>query len=94
MRVGVHVKPNASGTRVGGSHDGVLVVRVTQRPDRGRATEAALAAVADSLRVPRGAVTLVRGASSRRKLLEVDLSETDRPSVEARLADLLEQEGG
>ncbi len=94
MRVEVHVKPNARCTEVGGSHDGALVVRVTERPERARATEAALAAVADALGVPRGAVTLVRGASSRRKLFEIDLAEPDQPAVQARLGDLLEQEGG
>jgi uncharacterized protein (TIGR00251 family) len=71
MRVEVHVKPGASRTVVGGTHDGALVVRVTARAVDGKATEAVLAAVADALGVPAKDVTLVRGATSRRKLLEV-----------------------
>ncbi len=39
--------------------------------DGGKATAAALRAVADALVVPRRAVTLVRGATTRRKLIEV-----------------------
>ena len=56
---------------MGGSHDGALVVRVRERAVDGRATEAALAAVADALAVPRRAVTLVTGAASRTKTLDV-----------------------
>ncbi len=57
---------------MGGAHDGALVVRVTARAVDGRATEAALAAVADAFGVRRSAVTLVTGATSRTKLVEVD----------------------
>lgn len=57
---------------MGGEHDGALVVRVTARAVDGRATEAALAAVAEAFGVRRSAVTLVTGATSRSKLVEVD----------------------
>ncbi len=71
MRLEIHVRPNASRTEVGGTHDGILVVRVAAPPDAGRATDAALGALADALGVPRRTVALVRGATSRRKLVEV-----------------------
>jgi uncharacterized protein len=38
----------------------------------GKATEAALAAVADSFGVRRGAVRLVSGGSSRTKIVDID----------------------
>ncbi|MGY5883861.1 DUF167 domain-containing protein [Modestobacter lacusdianchii] len=72
MRVAIRVRPGASRTAVGGEHDGALVVRVTARAVDGRATEAALAAVAAAFGVRRSAVTLVTGATSRSKLVEVD----------------------
>ena len=79
MRVEIHVRPSASDTAVGGEHDGALVVRVVDPADGGRATDAALRAVAKALGVPRGSVTLVRGATSRRKLIEIDArSKTDQ----------------
>lgn len=56
---------------VGGEHDGALVVRVRERAVDGRATAAALAAVAAAFGVRRAAVTLVTGASSRRKVVDV-----------------------
>ena len=52
-------------------HAGALVVRVRERAVDGRATEAALTAVADDLSVPRSTVTLVTGATSRTKTLDI-----------------------
>lgn len=81
MRVEIHVRPGSSIRRVGGTYDGVLLVRVTERADRGRATEAALEAVAEALDVPNRMVRLVRGTTSRRKLIEISTrqdSEVDR----------------
>ena len=75
MRILVRVKPGTSRTQVGGRYDGpsgpALVVAVPARAVEGQATKAVLAAVAEAFGVRRSAVTLVRGASSRDKLLEV-----------------------
>ncbi len=81
MRVEVHVRPNASRASVGGAHDGALVVRVVEPADAGRATDAALRAVAKALAVPRRSVTLLRGATNRRKLLEIDVGGDDARRV-------------
>jgi uncharacterized protein len=64
VRLEINVRPSASSTTVGGEYDGLLVVRVIESTDRGRATEAALAAVAEALSVPRRSVTLAGGAST------------------------------
>jgi uncharacterized protein YggU (UPF0235/DUF167 family) len=68
----LRVRPGAGRTVVGGSHDGSLVVRVAAPAVDGRATEAALRAVADAFGVRRSAVTLVTGATSRTKVVDVD----------------------
>jgi hypothetical protein len=78
VRLEIHVRPNASSTAVGGEYDGALVVRVVEPANEGRATDAALRAVAKALGVPRRSVTLVRGTSSRRKLIEIVASDNDR----------------
>jgi len=57
---------------VGGCHDGALVVRVSAPAVDGRATAAALAAVAAAFGVRPQAVRLVTGATSRTKVVEVD----------------------
>jgi uncharacterized protein YggU (UPF0235/DUF167 family) len=75
VRILVRVRPGASRTKVGGRYDGpsgpALVVAVAARAVEGNATKAVLQAVANAFGVRRSAVTLVRGATSRDKLLEV-----------------------
>ena len=66
---------------MGGGHDGALVVRVSAPAVDGRATAAALSALADAFGVRRRAVTLVTGATSRTKIVEVagaDPADLDR----------------
>ena len=89
MRVGIHVRPASSTTRVGGEHGGALVVAVVEPADRGRATRAALRALARALAVPPGAVTLVRGTTSRQKLIEIAVVGPEADRVESSLRDLL-----
>ena len=64
--------PGASRTRVGGRHGDSLVIKVTSRAVEGQATEAALRALADALGVRRRDISLVSGATSRDKVVEVD----------------------
>lgn len=71
MRVTVRVRPGSARPGVGGEHDGALVVRVRERAVDGRATAAALTAVACAFGVRRDAVTLVAGATSRTKIMDV-----------------------
>jgi uncharacterized protein len=71
VRLTIRVRPGAGRTAVGGEHDGALVVRVTAPAVDGRATEAALAAVAVALGVRRRDVVLVTGATSRTKVVDV-----------------------
>ena len=57
---------------MGGRHGGALAVSVAARAVDGKATEAALRAVAEAFRVRRRDVSLVTGATSRRKVIEID----------------------
>ena len=72
MRITIRVKPGSARPGVGGEHDGALIVRVSARAVDGKATEAALAAVADSFGVRRSTVSLVSGAVSRTKIVDID----------------------
>ena len=82
MRLTIRVHPGSRRPGVGGSHDRALVVRVRERAVDGRATEAALTAVADALALPRHGVSLVAGATSRTKIFDVPDAD---PAVVARL---------
>ena len=73
VKIPIRVKPGSARARVGGSYGdaGALVVAVTERAVDGKATAAALKAVAAALGVTRSAVTLHSGAASRDKVLRV-----------------------
>ena len=72
MRITIRVRPGSAREAVGGSHDGALVVRVSAPAVDGRATAAALAAIAAAFGVRPRAVRLVSGATSRTKVVDVD----------------------
>lgn len=90
VSVPLRVRPGASRTRVGGAHPGpygtALVVAVTPPAVDGRATKAALDAVAEALGVRRSDVTLRAGERSRDKLAEIA---DPPPDLDARVAALL-----
>jgi uncharacterized protein len=82
VRITIWVQPGASHARVGGERDGALVVRVSQRAMQGQATAAALTAVASAFGVRPHTVTLVSGATSRMKIVDVPGAD---PAALARL---------
>jgi len=71
VRITIRVRPGSARPAVGGEHDGALVVRVSEKAVAGKATAAALAALAAAFGVRPQAVTLVAGASSRTKIVDV-----------------------
>lgn len=73
----IWVRPGSSRTRVGGEHAGALAVAVTAQAVDGAATDAALAALAQALGLPRRGVWLVRGTTARIKTVGVDLPSQD-----------------
>ena len=67
-RLQVRVQPGASKTEVVGLEHGVLRVRVSAAPERGKATEAAIALIARHLGVPKRDVSLVSGMDAQESL--------------------------
>ncbi len=65
---------------------GMLIVRVTAPAVDGRATESALRALATAFGVRRREVVLVRGSTSRTKIVEI--SGMPEPALRTRLAEL------
>ena len=59
-------------------------MRVAAAPERGKANDAVLALLAETLAVPRARVTLVSGGGSRDKIVELSGIEPD--DIERRLA--------
>lgn len=72
VRVSIRVKPGSARPKVGGRYGDSLVVAVGPRAVDGKATGAALKAVADAFGVRRRDVSLVTGTTSRDKIVEID----------------------
>jgi uncharacterized protein len=89
--VAVRVRPGSSRVRVGGRYDGphgpALVVAVTAPPVDGRATEAAIRALAVALEIKRATLSLRSGATGRDKIIAVTDAPSDLAERVARLRD-------
>jgi uncharacterized protein YggU (UPF0235/DUF167 family) len=72
VRIPVRLTPRGGADRVDGAMDGVLRVRVAAPAVDGAANKALLRLFSAELGVPRGAVRLASGETSRVKLVEVD----------------------
>ena len=72
VRFSVRVQPRASRSEICGVHGAALKIRLAAAPVDGAANTALIALLAQELGVPRRAIWIVSGASSRSKLLHVD----------------------
>ena len=68
----VRVQPKSSLNRVDGFQDGALRVRVTAAPTEGQANAAVIAILAKTLGVSKSRLEIIRGHSSRDKVISVD----------------------
>jgi uncharacterized protein len=72
----LHIQPGAKKTEFAGLHGDALKIRLAAPPVDGKANEALVKFVAETLKLPKSAVTLKSGLSSRRKVLEIQGSNT------------------
>ncbi len=70
-RVRLRVSPGAARAGIVGRHGDAWKVRVAAPPEGGRANEAVVRLLADTLSVPREAVTLIAGHGARDKIVEL-----------------------
>lgn len=77
--------PNAPRSAVVGWLGEALKVKVHAPPVEGKANEALCAFLADTLGLPRRAVTVLRGDTSRQKVVRID--GLDLASVKAKVGD-------
>ena len=71
-RIAVRVQPKARRTGVTVSEAGHVTVRVSAPPERGKANDAVIEAIAHALGMPPSAVGIVRGHTTRDKVFVVD----------------------
>jgi uncharacterized protein (TIGR00251 family) len=70
-RVRLRVSPGAGRAQIVGRHGDAWKVRVTAAPEQGRANDAVLRLLADTLGLPRDALVLVSGHGARDKIVEL-----------------------
>lgn len=71
----LHIQPGAKKTEFAGLHGDALKIRLAAPPVDGKANEALVKFVAETLKLPKSAVSLKSGQTSRRKVLEVQGAE-------------------
>lgn len=76
----LHIQPGAKRTEIQGPHGDALKIRLAAPPVDGKANEALIEFVATLLGVPRRAVVLRSGQTSRRKVLWVEGAPADAPA--------------
>jgi uncharacterized protein len=83
IRIRVRLKPRAAKNRILGIKNGNLEVSVTAPPIEGAANDELVRTLASALGLPRSAVSLVSGRTSRNKV--VRLAGMSQVELEARL---------
>jgi uncharacterized protein (TIGR00251 family) len=71
VRVNIRLQPKASKPGIVGIHGDALKVRVSAPPVDGAANDALVELLAATFKIPRSAVTIVAGLSSRSKVVEL-----------------------
>lgn len=71
VRLTIRAQPNAKSSEVAGEHAGALRVKIASPPVDGAANEALLAFLAKTLGVKERQASLVQGAASRQKVVEI-----------------------
>jgi hypothetical protein len=71
VAVCLHVQPKARASAMAGEHDGRLKLKIASPPVDGKANAEVCRFLAELLGVPKSAVTIAQGASSRSKLAVV-----------------------
>ncbi len=71
MKLTVRAKPGARSTDVEALQDGSYKVSVTAVADKGKANQAVIAALADHFNVSKGAIHILTGHTTRRKLVKI-----------------------
>lgn len=75
MKVNILIKPNSTkGPLVELQPDGSLVVFVEEVPEKGKANDALIKVMADHLDLPKSCIKIVKGNTSRHKIIEFDIN--------------------
>lgn len=77
-RIAVRLQPRASRSGFYGEREGVILARVNEPPVDGRANRALIGLIAKRLGIAKSRIGLVRGESSRNKVMEIEGMEPEQ----------------
>lgn len=83
IRLSVRVKPGSSRAKVGGNHDGALIVAVNAQPVDGAANEAVVKALAEALKIKSRDIRVVSGHTARTKIVSIETEEPQQLAARA-----------
>lgn len=72
VRLTLLIQPKASKNEIVGPHDGALKIRIQAPPIDGRANEELVAFLAKELKLPKRAITVLKGETGRNKIVQID----------------------
>jgi uncharacterized protein YggU (UPF0235/DUF167 family) len=88
MLISIFVKSAAARNKVGGSHDGRLIVSVMAAAVDGAANAAVISTLAKVLKIPKSDIRVKSGLTSKRKVIEIAI-EIDE--IQRRISELQNQ---
>lgn len=71
----LHIQPGAKKTEIAGLHGDALKIRLAAPPVDGKANEALIRFLAETLGIARSAICLKSGQTARRKVLEIQAND-------------------
>jgi uncharacterized protein (TIGR00251 family) len=71
LQIRLHVQPRAKRCEISGVHNGALKIKVTAPPVDDAANRAVIEYLADRLGIPRSRLSILSGARSRNKILDI-----------------------
>jgi len=69
--IDIHLQPGAKRNEIVGFKEGILCAKVTALPQKGQANRALVELMAQTLGIPKSSVDIIRGQSSRSKVIAV-----------------------
>jgi uncharacterized protein (TIGR00251 family) len=70
-KLNIRVQPGASKNMISGYTEGVLNVKITTRPEKGKANESLIKYLSSLLGVPKSNISIQKGVTSRNKLIMI-----------------------
>jgi len=72
VKITIKVIPKAAKNEVVGWEGEVLKVRLTAAPEKGKANEALITILSKHFKIPKSAIAILKGETSRHKVVQLD----------------------